>query len=86
MFFTAEYICRIAVARRKLRFVFSVFGVIDLIAIIPFYLSLGVDLRSMRVFRLFRLIRIFRLSRYGIAVRRLRRTVAIAREDLTLFL
>ena len=46
--FTVEYALRVFAANRKLSFVFSFFGVIDAIAIIPFYLSLGVDLRSTR--------------------------------------
>jgi voltage-gated potassium channel len=47
-------------------FVFSAFGIIDLLAILPFYLPLiiNVDLRFVRILRLFRLLRIFKLDRY----------------------
>lgn len=39
--FTLEYLLRILVADRKLRFVFSFFGLIDLMAILPFYIATG---------------------------------------------
>ena len=39
--FTIEYITRVLVADKKLGFIFSFLGVIDLIAILPFYLGLG---------------------------------------------
>lgn len=83
--FTIEYGLRLYVADRRMRFVFSFFGIIDLLAIMPFYLSLGIDLRSLRALRLLRLFRIFKLARYGQAVQRFRRALLIAREELILF-
>ncbi|GAA4443545.1 ion transporter [Novipirellula rosea] len=83
--FTFEYIVRLWVADRKIAFVFSFFGVIDLIAILPFYLTLGIDLRSVRVFRFLRLFRILKLVRYNQAVRRFHRALLIAREEIVLF-
>ena len=83
--FTAEYILRIAVADNKVGFVTSFFGVIDLLAILPFYLASGIDLRSMRAFRLLRLFRIFKLARYSVAVRRFHRAFLIAKEEIVLF-
>ncbi|TWU67656.1 ion transporter [Crateriforma conspicua] len=83
--FTVEYLLRLIVAKRKLRFATSFFGVIDLLAILPFYLSLGIDLRSVRAFRLLRLFRILKLARYSQAVRRFHRALLIAREELVLF-
>ena len=58
--FTIEYFLRILVADRKLKFIFSFFGLIDLLAILPFYVASGIDLRSIRIIRLFRLFRPFR--------------------------
>ena len=57
LIFTVEYILRLMVAEKKNKFVLSFFGIIDLAAIVPFYLSLGVDLRSIRAFRMLRLFR-----------------------------
>jgi voltage-gated potassium channel len=84
--FTVEYIARVIVATRKKDFIFSFFGVIDLVAILPFYLYIGVDLVSLRALRLLRLIRIFKLARYSNAVQRFHRAFLIAREELLLFL
>ncbi len=84
--FSAEYLLRLYFAEHRLRFVFSFFGIIDLLAVLPFYLSTGVDLRSMRAFRLLRLFRILKLFRYGRAIRRFHRAFVIAKEELVLFL
>lgn len=84
--FTAEYLTRLFVADDKLRFATSFFGVIDLLAILPFFLSFGVDLRSIRAFRLLRLFRMFKLVRYSRAIQRFHRAFLIAREELVLFL
>lgn len=83
--FTAEYLLRLFVADRKIEFATSFFGVIDLLAILPFYLSLGFDMRSVRAFRLLRLFRILKLARYNAAVRRFHRALPIAWEELVLF-
>ena len=83
--FTIEYITRIAISRPRGRYAFSFFGIIDLIAILPFYLASGVDLRSVRAFRLLRLFRLLTLARYSSAIRRYHRAFIIAREELVLF-
>jgi len=83
--FTIEYILRLIVADRKLGFIFSFFGLIDLAAILPFYLATGLDLRAVRALRMLRLIRIFKLVRYSRAIRRFHRAFLIAREELILF-
>ncbi len=83
--FTIEYILRIFVSDNKLRFIFSFYGLIDLIAIVPFYISSGLDLRAVRIFRLLRLFRILKLFKYNKAINRFRRALAIAKEDLILF-
>lgn len=83
--FTVEYICRIIVASNKKSFIFSFFGVIDLLAILPFYLASGLDLRSLRAFRLLRLIRILKFARYSAAVKRFHRAFVIVKEELQLF-
>ena len=84
--FTVEYVLRVVVADRKIAFLFSVHGLIDLAAILPFYIALGIDFRSIRVIRLLRFLRILKLARYTKAIDRLRRAVGIAREELLVFL
>ena len=58
--FTCEYLLRLWVADRKTGYVLSFNGVIDLLAVLPFYLTMAlgmaaVDLRAVRAFRLLRL-------------------------------
>ncbi len=61
-FFTVEYIARLYCSPRKREYALSFFGVIDLMSILPAYLSfLLPNARYMLVFRTFRLIRIFRV-------------------------
>lgn len=83
--FSSEYVLRLLVADRKFSFVFSFFGLIDLLAILPFYLSAGVDLRSFRAVRLFRLFRVLKIVRYNRAIRRFHRALLIAKEEFVLF-
>lgn len=83
--FTAEYILRIVVADSKIRFMRSFYGVIDLLAILPFYLSLGVGLESIRILRLLRLFHMFKLFRYNSAIERFHQALILVREELVLF-
>lgn len=60
--FTIEYILRLICLQRPLRYVFSFVGIIDLLAIIPSYLSIFlVGAQSLLVFRALRLLRVFRI-------------------------
>ncbi|MBJ6366834.1 ion transporter [Snuella sedimenti] len=84
--FTLEYFLRIYVADSKLRFVFSFFGIIDLLAILPFYLAFGVDLRSLRALRFLRLFRILKLGRYNRAMNHFTSAIKSAKEEILLFI
>ncbi|QDV86067.1 ion transporter [Planctomycetes bacterium TBK1r] len=81
--FTIEYIARFYLG--GIRFAASFLGIIDLMAIMPFYLSLGFDLRAIRAFRLMRLVRVLKLARYNRAIARFHRAFVIAREEFILF-
>lgn len=83
--FTVEYILRIYVADSKKKFIFSFFGLIDMLAIIPFYLSFGVDLRSLRVLRFLRLFTILKLVRYNRAINHFSRAIKSSKEEILLF-
>lgn len=84
--FTIEYALRFYVADNRLRFTFSFYGLIDLLAILPFYISTGVDLRAIRVIRLFRIFRILKFLRYTRAINRLSRAAYEIREEMILYL
>ncbi len=83
--FTFEFLIRLYFSKPKGKYLFSFFGIIDLVAILPFYLSSGVDLRSARAFRLLRLFRILKLARYNTAIKRFNQAFIIAKEELILF-
>ncbi|WP_339838902.1 ion transporter [uncultured Maribacter sp.] len=84
--FTIEYLLRIYVSDKKHKFIFSFFGIIDFLAILPFYLSLGVDLRSLRALRFLRLFRILKLIRYNKAIKHFSKAISLAKEEILLFL
>ena len=46
--FSIEYLLRLFVSDNKLKFIFSFYGLIDLFAILPFYFTSAIDLRSIR--------------------------------------
>jgi voltage-gated potassium channel len=62
IFFTVEYILRIATIRNKKEYIFSFFGIIDLLAILPFFLSLAFPVtKFFLIIRMLRILRIFRI-------------------------
>lgn len=83
--FTLEYLLRVFVVDSKFRFIFSFYGLIDLAAIAPFYLSLGCDLRAIRILRMFRLVRAFKLLRYNKALQRFATAFRDIKEELVVF-
>lgn len=83
--FTIEYFLRIFVADKKIKYLFSFFGIVDLVAILPFYLQTGIDLRSVRSFRMLRLLRLIKLLRYNSAIHRLQNAFSSIREELLIF-
>jgi len=78
IFFTLEYALRLwsappaqpnmAPFKYRLTYVFSFHGLIDLIAIAPFYISLIFPLADLRFLRLIRMLRILKLSHYNTAI------------------
>lgn len=92
-FFTCEYIARLYVADSKWRYSLSGYGIIDLLAIAPFYLALvfpplaivGADSRVLRVLRLFRLFRMLKLVRYSRSIQIFLQAFSIAKYQLILF-
>ena len=84
--FTIEYLLRLIVADKKLKVIFSFYGLIDLIAILPFYIARGIDLRSIRIFRLFRLFRTFKVFRYSNAIQKFKSAFLSVKEEMILFL
>lgn len=84
--FTIEYLLRLIVADKKVRYIFSFYGLIDLAAILPFYVAHGIDLRSIRIFRMFRLARAFKMFKYNKALQRFKDVFLSIKEELILFM
>lgn len=78
--FTVEYLCRLWVCtehlslsgdgpvKARLKFVLSPYSLIDLLAILPFYLGLIIPTADLRFLRVFRLLRLLKLARYSPAL------------------
>lgn len=84
--FTIEYIARLILSEKSVKFVFSFYGLIDLLAILPFYLAFAMDLRSLRLVRLLRLARLLKLARYHSAMQRFAKALYLAKEELSIFI
>ncbi|MBD2139009.1 ion transporter [Anabaena sp. FACHB-1237] len=57
--FAVEYILRFWSTENKIKYLFSVYSIIDLLAILPFFLGL-VDISSLRLLRWFRILKLIR--------------------------
>ena len=94
--FSFEYIYRISYSfinngsKGAISYVFSFFGLIDLISILPFYLNqfVSLDGRFLRILRLFRLTRIFKFGRDSNSLKLFTKALVSVKEQLlfTLFL
>ncbi|KWR91023.1 ion transporter [Cupriavidus sp. IDO] len=90
LFFTAEYAMRILVVRRPWRYVFSFYGVIDFISIMPTWLAFFLPelafLIDVRLLRLLRVFRILKLTVYFEEAEILYRALANSRRKIFVFL
>lgn len=83
--FLCEYLLRLLVVDKKLKFIFSIPGIIDAIAIVPFFLT-GADFRTIRILRMIRLFHVLKLLRYNQAIQNLKDTFNQIKEELVVFL
>ena len=87
--FTVEYVLRLISVRRKLGYVFSFYGIIDFLAILPTYLMvLDLGWRDggiVRLLRLLRIFRIFKLAQFLSEAAALRSALAASRPKITVF-
>ncbi len=90
LLFTAEYVGRLYAVDRPTRYALSFFGVIDLLAVLPTYLSLlvpgGQYLVSIRILRVLRVFRVFKLARYVGEAKILGDALRASRYKITVFL
>lgn len=83
--FSIEYLLRVYVSNKPMKYIFSFYGIIDLLSILPYYFNLFLDLRFLRVFRVFRVFRALKLMRYNKAINRFRNAFIIVKEEILLF-
>ncbi|MCA9019461.1 MAG: ion transporter [Planctomycetaceae bacterium] len=89
--FTIEYVARIICARRPLRYIFSFYGVVDLLSILPTYIMniAPVETQRLGVIRALRLLRAFRIFKLGHMLSEaseLRRAIWASRSKIAVFL
>jgi voltage-gated potassium channel len=63
----------------------SGWGIVDLIAILPFWLTLGGNFQALRSLRLLRILRVGKLARHVAALERITRTFQLVKEELIVF-
>ncbi|CAN5172623.1 ion transporter [soil metagenome] len=89
LIFTAEYIARIFVVDKPVKYIFSFLGIVDFLAIIPTYISYLAGsqyLLVIRTIRLLRVFRIFKLKRFTGEADTLVRALHASRHKITVFL
>jgi len=95
LIFTVEYVLRLVTcttdqrfkkkATGRLRFSTRPMSIIDLLAIIPFYLPfVGIDLRALRVFRMMRIFRMLKAARYISSLELIKNVFHDKREELSM--
>ncbi|MEM9525979.1 MAG: ion transporter [Bacteroidota bacterium] len=88
--FTIEYLLRLWVTIRPWKYALSFYGIIDLLAILPTYLSFFLAGTQyfviIRIIRLLRVFRIFKLGKFLVEGDQLRRALIASRNKITVFL
>lgn len=88
--FTMEYILRLYTAHKPLKYIFSFYGIIDLLAILPTYLSVILVgshyLVVIRILRLLRVFRVLKLARFVGAADTLQTALRNSRAKIIVFL
>ena len=88
--FTFEYVTRLITSPLKWRFFKSALGLVDLLAIIPYFITLIIKDKNstatafpvLRIIRLLRVVRVLKLSRYSKGLKVLARTLVVSSSDL----
>jgi voltage-gated potassium channel len=88
--FTVEYLLRLFSVRRALSYARSFYGVVDLLAVLPTYVSLlvsgGQYLLTIRILRLLRIFRVFKLTTYLSEANVITGALRASRQKITVFL
>ncbi|SOH93639.1 voltage-gated potassium channel [Monaibacterium marinum] len=82
--FASEYLRRLWAALSRLGYMFSLWGIIDLLSFLPTMLIASTQSQGVRALRLLQLVRIAKVGRYSRALLRLARALNEVRSELTL--
>jgi voltage-gated potassium channel len=89
LLFSVEYVLRLICVRRPWRYVFSFYGIVDLLSILPTFLSLVVtgaqSLQVIRALRLLRIFRVLKIVRHLNELSSLVQAIKATREKITVF-
>ncbi|MBN2226992.1 MAG: ion transporter [candidate division Zixibacteria bacterium] len=90
LLFSVEYVARIISVGRPWRYMTSFFGIVDLLAILPTYLSVIIPgsqyLLVIRILRVLRIFRVLKLALYISEARLLRQALRASRHKIIVFL
>ena len=88
--FSIEYLLRIISVKKPLKYIFSFYGIIDLISIVPKYISLFVfgtsSLAALRALRLMRIFKILKMNRFIGASTSFKRLLSVGRAKIIVFI
>jgi voltage-gated potassium channel len=88
--FTVEYILRICSVRKPLKYIFSFYGIVDLLSILPAYIGLFIVgthyLTAIRILRVCRIFRVLKFSQYVGEANVLMQALIASRRKVTVFL
>lgn len=90
--FSLEYLLRIISVKKPLKYIFSFYGLIDLISLLPTYLGLFMvsesisSIKTIRTIRLLRVFRILKLIRYVKEANTLKQALIASRQRIIVFL
>lgn len=90
LFFTIEYTLRIISTKKSSKYIFSFYGIIDLVAVLPMYLSFFIPgsqvLAVVRALRLLRLFRVLNLASFTGQESHLKLAIKASRKKITVFI
>ena len=91
-FFSLEYILRIVSVKKPLKYIFSFYGIIDLVSLLPTYLGIFMfpdsmaTIKTIRTIRLLRVFRILKLIRYVKEANTLKQALIASKQRIIVFL
>lgn len=83
--FTIEYVARIYASKKPIKFIFSFYGIIDFLAILPFIVGSQFELRILRVLRVLKILSMLKVSKYSDPINRFTLALKMIRSELMLF-